>query len=80
MSINVLLSLIVLALNGFVLYILHIKKIAVTAIDDSSIRFQEVIKAADFARVSVKAYKRNIFLDANCRNFTFSRVSQYSVR
>lgn len=72
MSINLACSAIVIFINAILLYLLHFKMMAVSAIDDSSARFQEAMKASEFARVSFNLYdySKNLIyilsLDANC--------------
>lgn len=46
MGLNVGLSIVVILINVVLLYMLHVKMIAIQAIDDSSARFQEAVKAA----------------------------------
>ncbi|KAI6191442.1 hypothetical protein M3Y97_00228600 [Aphelenchoides bicaudatus] len=53
LGVNVTLSLAVVVVNAVILYLLHINMLATSAIDDSSARFQEAIKAADFARMPI---------------------------
>ncbi|KAI6197542.1 hypothetical protein M3Y94_01236500 [Aphelenchoides besseyi] len=53
MAVNVLMSLCVIVVDVFLLYQLYVKMKAINPIEEANLRFQEAIRAAEFARMPI---------------------------